>query len=102
MFMGSHGCENEFKYCPVLNLAKKSDNVCTRGCYIWVRMKKKEIAREVSRKTGVTRAEAVHEVDRLVHDILHQLRNGKTANLPGLGKLTTGSGGRIRFLKARA
>jgi nucleoid DNA-binding protein len=62
----------------------------------------KEIAREVSRKTGMTSQEAAHQVDRVVRDILKKLHSGQSATLPGLGKLIVGVGGRIRFRKERA
>jgi nucleoid DNA-binding protein len=55
-------------------------------------MRKKEIAREVSRQTGMTRAEAADQVDRLVHEILRKLRSGESARLPGLGTLEVSEG----------
>ena len=64
-------------------------------------MNTKEIAREVSRKTGMTSAEAAQQVDRVVRDILKKLHSGQSATLPGLGKLIVGVGGRIRFRKER-
>lgn len=64
-------------------------------------MMTKEIAREVSRKTGISSAEAAHQVDRVVRDILKKLHSGQSASLPGLGKLLVGVDGRIRFRKER-
>jgi nucleoid DNA-binding protein len=61
----------------------------------------KEIASEVSRKTGITSVEAAQQVDRVVRGILKKLHSGRTATLPGLGKLIVGGGGRIQFRKGR-
>jgi nucleoid DNA-binding protein len=61
----------------------------------------KEIAQEVSRKTGMSNKEAAHQVDRVVRDILKKLHSGRSATLPGLGRLVVGVGGRIRFRKER-
>jgi nucleoid DNA-binding protein len=56
-------------------------------------MKKAEIARRLARESGVTRAEAADRLDRVVHDILSSLRQGRKATLPGLGTFTPGGGG---------
>jgi nucleoid DNA-binding protein len=56
-------------------------------------MKKAEIARRLARKSGVTRAEAADRLDRVVHDILSSLRQGRKAILPGLGTFMPGGGG---------
>ena len=102
MFVRGHNWKKKGNLCWLINLEKPRSRKFAGRWYTWVSMLTKEIAGEVSRKTGVTRAEAVHEVQRLVHDILHNLRSGKSANLPGLGKLIVGGGGRIRFRKERA
>lgn len=51
-------------------------------------MKKIDIARRLARESGVTRAEAADRVDRVVHQILSNLRRGRAAKLPGLGAFT--------------
>ncbi len=60
-------------------------------------MKKPELARRLAKRSGITKAEAADELDRVVHRIVANLRRGKAAPLPGLGKLTTGPDGEIRF-----
>ncbi len=62
-------------------------------------MKKKELARELARKTGVTRAEAADQVDRMVNDILQKMRDGQPATLPGLGRFRRDANGNIEFVK---
>jgi len=60
-------------------------------------MRKAEIASRLARQAGVTKAEAADELDRVVHQILSKLRQGKTAPFPGLGKFTPGPHGSYRF-----
>jgi nucleoid DNA-binding protein len=60
-------------------------------------MRKKDLAREVARKTGVTRAEAADQVDRLVVGILRKLRAGSAAELPGFGQFRKNADGSIEF-----
>jgi nucleoid DNA-binding protein len=60
-------------------------------------MKKPEIARQIARQSGLTDAEAADRLDVVVNDILANLRRGKAADLPGLGRFSPGAGGRIRF-----
>jgi nucleoid DNA-binding protein len=60
-------------------------------------MKKPEIARSLARESGVTEAEAADRLDRVVHEILANLRSGKSASLPGLGRFRAGANGKVRF-----
>jgi nucleoid DNA-binding protein len=60
-------------------------------------MKKPELARNMARHAGVTRGEAADRLDRVVREILARLRKGKDADLPGLGRFTFGSDGRVAF-----
>lgn len=60
-------------------------------------MKKPEIAKDMARQSGVTEAEAADRLDRVVHDILSKLRSGKSASLPGLGRFSSGAGGKVTF-----
>ena len=60
-------------------------------------MKKPDIAKRMARRAGVSQAEAADELDRVVRQILSDLRAGKDANLPGLGKFTQGPDGRVLF-----
>jgi len=60
-------------------------------------MKKPEIAKKMARRTGVTSAEAADDLDRVVRQLLEDLRKQGEARLPGLGKLTQGPDGRLAF-----
>jgi len=60
-------------------------------------MKKPDIAKRMARRAGVSQAEAADELDRVVCQILSDLRAGKDAALPGLGKFTQGPDGRVAF-----
>ncbi len=60
-------------------------------------MKKQGLARALAQKTGITRAEAADQVDRLVADILQQLRSGECADMAGIGHFGRDSEGRIHF-----
>jgi len=60
-------------------------------------MKKPEIARRIARQSGVSEAEAADRLDRVVHKILIDLRSGKSASLPGLGRFHTGADGKVKF-----
>lgn len=51
-------------------------------------MKKSEFAKRLARQSGVSPAEAADQLDRVVHQILSNLRRGQSASLPGLGKFT--------------
>jgi nucleoid DNA-binding protein len=64
-------------------------------------MRKNDLAREVARKTGVTRAEAADQVDRIVNTILQKLRSGETAKLPGFGQFSKSPSGAIEFHQDR-
>ncbi|MBZ5725563.1 MAG: HU family DNA-binding protein [Acidobacteriia bacterium] len=60
-------------------------------------MKKPDIARRMARKSGVSHAEAADRLDRMVSQILADLRQGKEPPLPGLGKFTHGPDGQVSF-----
>jgi nucleoid DNA-binding protein len=60
-------------------------------------MKKPEIARRIARRSGLTSAEAADQLDRVVREILSNLRRGQAADLPGLGRFRPTPGGVIRF-----
>ena len=60
-------------------------------------MKKPDIARNLARESGVTEAEAADRLDRVVHEILANLRSGKSASLPGLGRFRTRKDGGVTF-----
>lgn len=60
-------------------------------------MKKTQLATKMARQSGVTRAEAADELDRVVHDIIANLRKGKPASLPGLGHFQPGDTWKFQF-----
>jgi nucleoid DNA-binding protein len=49
-------------------------------------MRKTQLAGQLARQSGVTKAEAADRLDRVVHHIVKNLRKGRGANLPGLGQ----------------
>lgn len=60
-------------------------------------MKKAEIARRLARTAGLTPGEAADRLDRAVSNILNDLRRGKRATLPGIGRFTRGRDGLLVF-----
>jgi len=60
-------------------------------------MRKPEISKKMARQAGVSQGEAADRLDRIVHQILTDLRQGKPAPLPGLGKFTQAADGSIQF-----
>jgi nucleoid DNA-binding protein len=48
-------------------------------------MRKTQLAGQLARQSGVTKAEAADRLDRVVHQIVTSLRKGRGADLPGLG-----------------
>jgi nucleoid DNA-binding protein len=68
------------------------------GCYIGIGMKKREIARQLARQSGVTAGEAADRLDWAVHEILTRLRHGKAADLPGVGTFSLAQDGKVAFV----
>jgi nucleoid DNA-binding protein len=64
---------------------------------VWSGMKKYEIAKRMAREAGVSPAEAADQLDRVVRDILSNVRKGKDAELPGLGSFRQRKDGRVAF-----
>jgi nucleoid DNA-binding protein len=60
-------------------------------------MRKAEIAKGMARSAGVSEAEAADRLDRVVRQILENLRRGRPASLPGLGEFKTGADGKVSF-----
>lgn len=58
-------------------------------------MKKPEIAKRIARQSGVTTAEAADRLDRLVHQILSEVRKGRETALPGVGRISPAPGGKM-------
>jgi nucleoid DNA-binding protein len=53
-------------------------------------MKKLDITERLARKARLPRAVAADRLDRLIHDILAELKRGNPVSLPGLGTFTPG------------
>jgi nucleoid DNA-binding protein len=60
------------------------------GSYPW-NVKQGNLARQLAREARLPAAKAQDRVEELVHRIVTKLRQGRTVELPGLGKLVTGS-----------
>ncbi len=50
-------------------------------------MKKEELAKQVARSRGLSPSKAADLVDRIVADLIRELRKGRSVDLPGLGTL---------------
>jgi len=64
-------------------------------------MKKLEIAKTIARRAGVSRGDAADTLDRVVNQILSKVRQGKEADLPGLGRFSLGPDGSVVFTRER-
>ena len=64
-------------------------------------MKKPQLAKRLAERSGVSEAEAADTLDRVVHEIVSNLRNGRAVQLPGLGKFTPGRKWDLKFEKSR-
>jgi nucleoid DNA-binding protein len=62
-------------------------------------MKKREIARQLARQSGVSAGEAADRPDFAVREILSRLRQGKAAELPGVGTFSLKDDGQLAFLR---
>ena len=60
-------------------------------------MKKAEIAKQWARHSGVSEAEAADQLDRVVRQILGQLRREREALLPGVGRFFWTPSGTLTF-----
>jgi DNA-binding protein HU-beta len=58
-------------------------------------MRKQDIAARLARKARLSRAAAADRLDRIIHDILTELKSGKPVALPGFGTFTPGK--RVNF-----
>jgi nucleoid DNA-binding protein len=64
-------------------------------------MKKAEIAKRMAQEAGVSPAEAADRLDGVVRDILSNLRKGRVATWPGLGRFHNERDGRMAFQPER-
>jgi len=60
-------------------------------------MNKSELAIRLARQKHLSKAEAADQVDRVVHQIILNLRKGKPARFPGLGSFSPGERWGFRF-----
>jgi hypothetical protein len=60
-------------------------------------MKKPGIAKRLARASGMTPAAAADELDRVVTNILTNLRKGCDTSVPGLGVFAPGPDGKLTF-----
>jgi len=60
-------------------------------------MTKSDLAERLARQTRLSKAEAADRLDRLVHQIVSNLRQGQPARLPGLGSFSPGLKWGFRF-----
>ena len=60
-------------------------------------MRKRGIVQMLARESGVSAAEAADRLDRVVRQILADLRRCKESPLPGIGKFTLGPDGQLSF-----
>ena len=60
-------------------------------------MKKPDIAKRMARQAGVSSGEAADRLDQVICEILGNLRKGREANLPGLGRFKHGLNGKVAF-----
>ena len=82
-------------------LAGAAASGCRSTRYCEIRMKKPDIAKRLALESGVSPAEAADRLDRVVREILAELRHGKDAALPGFGKFTRTASGLVRFRQDR-
>ena len=61
------------------------------------RMRKRDLTQRIARQTRVTPADAADQLDRVIHEILVNLRKGEPATLPGLGEFRPGQQWTFKF-----
>jgi nucleoid DNA-binding protein len=64
-------------------------------------MKKQDITERLARKARLSHAAAADRLDRLIHDILAELKRGNPVSLPGLGIFTPGKKVNFQFDKTK-
>jgi nucleoid DNA-binding protein len=60
-------------------------------------MRKLDIAKQLARRSRLSRGEAADRLDIIVQKIVSDLRKGREAALPGLGKFKQGPDGLVAF-----
>jgi len=64
-------------------------------------MRNTDLVQQLARQTGVSHAEAADQLDEVVTSILKNLRKGRPAQLPGLGRLRRDLNGGLQFAGPR-
>lgn len=64
---------------------------------VFSRMRKSDLTNRIARQARVTPAEAADQLDRVIHEILLNLRKGEPAALPGLGEFRPGQEWTFKF-----
>jgi nucleoid DNA-binding protein len=65
-------------------------------------MRKQDLATRLARRTRTSKAAAADRLDRLIHDILFELKKGNPVALPGLGTFTPGRTVAFEFEKGKS
>jgi nucleoid DNA-binding protein len=60
-------------------------------------MRKPDIAKQLARRSRVSQGEAADRLDVIFQKIVSDLRKGREASLPGLGKFKHGPDGQVAF-----
>ena len=60
-------------------------------------MNKSDLASKLAKQSHLSKAEAADQLDRVVHQIISNLREGRPARFPGLGHFTPGKKWQFRF-----
>lgn len=60
-------------------------------------MNKSELVTRLAKQTHLSTAEAADQLDRVVHEIIFNLRKGRSAPFPGLGSFFPGDKWGFRF-----
>jgi nucleoid DNA-binding protein len=60
-------------------------------------MTKSDLAVRLAKQTRSSKAEAADQLDRVVHEIIFNLRKGQPARFPGLGSFSPGEKWRFQF-----
>jgi len=53
-------------------------------------MKKEQVARRLAKESHMSPGAAADQIDRILNDLLKQVRKGESASLPGLGTFRPG------------
>jgi len=60
-------------------------------------MNKSDLSTRLAKQARVSKAQAADQVDRVVHQIVRNLRRGQSAKFPGLGNFSPGEKWEFQF-----